>query len=50
MDDFERCRKAFEALMQSNGRSDLTRVGDRYKNLNTQTKFRYFLLGWKLSK
>jgi hypothetical protein len=41
-------RKVFEALVKAKGVSDLTRQGDRYKNPNTQTKWRYFLLGWTL--
>ena len=41
-------RQVFEALIRSKGRSNLTRLGDGYKNGNVQTKWRYFLLGWTL--
>lgn len=46
MDQTEAARQVFEALLPS--RSDLRRHGKGYANKNTQTKWRYFLLGWTL--
>jgi hypothetical protein len=43
-------RKTFEALMASKGKTNLIRKGEGYANPNIQTKFRYFVLGWRLSK
>jgi hypothetical protein len=50
MNDLEKCREIFEALMASKGRINLKRKGQGYENANIQTKFRYFMLGWKLAK
>ena len=40
-------RKIFEAMMH--GR-DRTRKGDGYANPSVQVRWRYFLLGWEMSK
>lgn len=48
--DREDARRSFEAILEAKGRSDLTRKGAGYKNANTQTKWRYFALGWSLSR
>jgi hypothetical protein len=44
----EKARKAFEAIMQAKGSTDLTRKGSGYANANIQTKWRYMLLGWTI--
>jgi hypothetical protein len=43
-------RKSFEAVMASKGRGEMVRNGANYKNANIQTKWRYFQLGWNLSR
>jgi hypothetical protein len=43
-------RKSFEAIMLSKGRVSLDRKGEGYENANIQTKWRYFLLGWTISR
>jgi hypothetical protein len=46
----EPIRKAFEAIMLSKGKVDLERKGEGYANPNIQVKWRYFLLGWTISR
>jgi len=43
-------RKSFEAIMLSKGRIELKRKGAGYESPNIQTKWRYFLLGWTISR
>jgi len=40
----------FEAIMLSKGRIELKRKGAGYESPNIQTKWRYFLLGWTISR
>jgi|GEM_PF-1452265 hypothetical protein len=46
----EPIRKAFEAIMLSKGKVDLKRKGEGYASPNIQVKWRYFLLGWTISR
>ena len=41
-------RKAFEALLVSKGKKPTKWDGSKYPNKNTQTYWRWFLLGWEL--
>ena len=43
-------RQAFEGYMTTKGKTNLEHNGKRYTNINIQTKWRYFLLGWTMSK
>lgn len=46
-DETEKARRVFEALLNAKG-IGVERDGHSYKSQNTQTKWRYFLLGWTL--
>jgi hypothetical protein len=43
-------RESFEAIMLSKGKVDLQRKGEGYVSPNIQVKWRYFLLGWTISR
>ena len=45
----ENARKAFEAFMQTKGIT-LVWTGTKYNTTNTQTKWRYFLMGWNMKE
>lgn len=44
----EEARKQFEAILQSKGKRASGWSGERYDNINIQTYWRWFLLGWTM--
>jgi hypothetical protein len=44
-----KARQVFESLMQSKGKQVYWN-GKKYTNVNIQTKWRYFLIGWNMKE
>lgn len=44
----EEARKSFEAVLASKGKAVPPWDGRRYDNINIQTYWRWFLLGWTI--
>lgn len=44
----DEARQQFEAMLQSKGKRASGWNGDRYDNINIQTYWRWFLLGWTM--
>jgi hypothetical protein len=43
-------QKIFEALMRTKGHTDFAQHNGRYINLNLQTRWNYFQMGWEMAK
>ena len=48
--DLEEARQKFEALIEAKGRDAPAWSGSRYLNNNIQTYWRWFYLGWTMTK
>lgn len=44
----EEARKQFEAILATKGKKAPRWDGDKYDNMNIQTYWRWFLLGWAM--
>ena len=43
-----KAQEVFEAMMIAKGYTDLEQLKGRYVNLNMQSRWNYFVLGWQL--
>jgi hypothetical protein len=45
-----KAQKVFEAIMRTKGHTDFAQDGSRYTNVNLQTRWNYFQLGWEMAQ
>jgi hypothetical protein len=41
-------QRTFEAIMRTKGHEDFTQEKGRYSNINLQTRWNYFQMGWEM--